>query len=197
MCSIASVPEPAASTPHEAIGRTIIIGTILFLSEISALTVDSSLWDFQIQGTYRMVRGRKGRHLVPVPRVFEEEELNLLRYLRCEQSEHSVRCDVPSLRQTCSGDRKEPHSCTSFVNMLHGPRFSTLRKRPKTDSSSYVIPISACEHPSRQEPQFMNRSNKIQPTSSACTYVSVIGSSSAVGTASRNLEGRRSFINPK
>ncbi len=45
--------------------------------------------------------------------------------------------------RTCRGDRTEPHSCTSLVNMLHGPHFSTLRSRPKTESSSYVMPMSA------------------------------------------------------
>ena len=41
------------------------------------------------------------------------------------------------------GENTDPHSRTSFVNMLYGPHFSILRSRPKTESSSYVMPISA------------------------------------------------------
>lgn len=84
---------------------------------------------------------------------------------------------------TCKGDRKEPHSWTNFVNMLYGPHFSTLRRRPNTDSSSYVMPMSAC----RVRSGVAGCLIIFRRTSSACTYVSVIGSSSAVGTALRKL----------
>ena len=45
--------------------------------------------------------------------------------------------------RTCVGESLVPHSCTSFMNMLYGPHFSTFLSRPKTESSSYVIPMSA------------------------------------------------------
>lgn len=48
--------------------------------------------------------------------------------------------------------------------MAQGPSLATFRSRPNTDSSWYVMPMSA---------------------SSDCTYVDVIGSSSAVGVAFR------------
>lgn len=59
--------------------------------------------------------------------------------------ELSKKNGVPRSRPTWTGDKNEPHSCTNFVNMLYGPHFSTFRSRPKTESSSYVMPMSACK----------------------------------------------------
>jgi hypothetical protein len=87
----------------------------------------------------------------------------------------------------CHGDKRAPHSCTILVNVLYGPHFSTLRSRPSTDSSSYVIPMSAFTRTSHVKVNLKSKSVCGTRTSSACTYVSVIGSSSAVGTAVRKL----------
>jgi hypothetical protein len=114
-------------------------------------------------------------HLVPVDRIGEEEMLDFFGDLHMSAppfvtSSHPL---PPAPRPwhctplTSIGDNMLPHSCTSFPNMLYGPHVSTFRSRPKTESSSYVMPIS---------------------TSSDWTALSApMGMSSAEGMASRKL----------
>ena len=58
---------------------------------------------------YRMVRWREGRHLMPVPRVLEEEMLDLLRDLRVD-SQHmsSIRNGLSNYREPVGGIERSP-----------------------------------------------------------------------------------------
>lgn len=106
--------------------------------------------------THGMVSGCQCCHLVPVSRIVEEEQLDLLRNLGFEESmaadechetgNKHLKCDWLSPVPTCDGESLIPHSCTSFINMPYGPHFSTFLSLPKTDSSSYVIPMSTWSH---------------------------------------------------
>ena len=74
--------------------RTIVIGTVRFLRH------GLNYKGIEIVRTYCMIRGRDGRHLVSVPRVLEEELLDLFCHLERRQErapfvykfgEHAVR----------------------------------------------------------------------------------------------------------
>ena len=56
-----------------------------------------------------MVRWREGRHLMPVPRVLEEEMLDLLRDLRVD-SQHmsSIRNGLSNYREPVGGIERSP-----------------------------------------------------------------------------------------
>ena len=88
-----------------------------------------------------MIRGRKGGHLVSIPGILEEKEFYFLRDLVKEVTKSERK--RKKRYHTCAGDKSRPHSWTSLVNVLYGPHFSILRSLPKTESSSYVMPISA------------------------------------------------------
>lgn len=81
-----------------------------------------------------MIRRCQRRHLVPVPRVLKKEQLDLVRNLLTVRDRFGMGTQITSL--TWTGDKNDPHSWINLVNMLYGPHFSTLRSRPKTESSS-------------------------------------------------------------
>ena len=57
---------------------------------------------------YRMVRWREGRHLMPVPRVLEEEMLDLLRDLRINSQHMSIRSGLSKFHEPVEGIEPNP-----------------------------------------------------------------------------------------
>ena len=55
-----------------------------------------------------MVRWREGRHLMPVPRVLEEEMLDLLRDLRINSQHMSIRSGLSKFHEPVEGIEPNP-----------------------------------------------------------------------------------------
>jgi hypothetical protein len=131
--------------------------------------------------TYSMVRRCQRRHLVPVARVFKIEHFDLLGYL--------------SRRQPCTPFVHQLSEDAIRPTLLHLAQPAKLRqlvvRHPHVGLLSFVcVSARASKKPVKRVSMKPVGREPYLLTSSACTYVSVKGSNSAVGTAVRKLYDR-------